>query len=115
MEQTLRNSISDAIRFWEPCRLLYNLILAAIVLLYFWIGLPHSKEMLNANAVMGLFILAVIANVAYCAAYLADIFAQMSLFSDIWRRLRWVLFATGTVFAAIFARFVAMAAFGVMA
>jgi hypothetical protein len=29
----LRESVTDAIRFWEPRRLIYNAVLAAIVLI----------------------------------------------------------------------------------
>lgn len=108
----LRDYFTDAIRFWEPRRVLYNLVLAAIVITYFALGYPASKAVLNVDFTLGLFILAVIANVAYCAAYLADIFVQASGFREIWQRGRWVLFAIGTTFAAVITRFVAMGMFG---
>jgi hypothetical protein len=57
------------------------------------------------------FLLAVVANIAYCAAYLADIFVQVSGFREIWQRSRWVLFVIRTVFAAVVTRFVAMGMF----
>jgi hypothetical protein len=107
----LNDSVTDAIRYWEPRRLVYNGALAVVVVIYFWTGLPGSKQNLNADFVLGLFLLVVIANVAYCAAYLADIFAQLSNFRDVWRRVRWVLFAVGTLFAAIITRFIAMGMF----
>ena len=78
---------TDAIKFWEPRRLLYNLTLAAIVVIYFAIGYPLSKTVLTIDFCLGLFLLAVIANVAYCAAYIVDIFAQGSGFRDMWRRV----------------------------
>lgn len=109
--QTLRESLTDAIRYWELRRLAYNAILALVVIAYFWIGLPASKQNLNPDFLLGLFLLVVVANVAYCAAYIADIFAQMSDFRDLWRKTRWVIFAVGTLFAAIITRFVAMAMF----
>ena len=109
--QTLKESVTDAIRYWELRRLVYNAALAAIVIAYFWIGLPGSRGSINADFVLGLFLLVVIANVAYCAAYVADIFAQMSDFRDAWRRMRWIVFVVGTLFAAIITRFVAMAMF----
>ena len=110
--QAFSASVTDAIRYWEPRRLIYNAILAVIVVAYFWIGFPASKQNLNADFVLGLFLLAVIANVAYCAAYLADIFAQLSDFREVWRRVRWVLFVAGTLFAAIITRFIVMGMFG---
>lgn len=81
MERTdLREYLTDAIRFWEPWRILYNLTLAAVVIIYFAIGYPQSKSTLTVDFCLGLFMLAVIANVAYCAAYVVDIFAQASAF-----------------------------------
>src|SRR6185312_219174 len=109
--QTLKESLTDAIRYWELRRLAYNAILALIVIAYFWIDLPASKQIIDADFVLGLFLLVVIANVAYCAAYIADIFAQMSDFRDVWRRTRWIVFAAGTLFAGIITRFIAMAIF----
>jgi hypothetical protein len=109
--QGLKDSVTDAIRYWEMRRMLYNAVLALVVITYFWIGLPSSKQNLNADFVSGLFLLVVIANVAYCAAYLADVFAQMSEFTDTWRRMRWIVFVSGTLFAAIITRFIAKGMF----
>jgi hypothetical protein len=108
---TLRDSFTSAIRFWEPRRLIYNAVLAFIVLAYFVSGYPASKTVLSLDFALGLFLLAVVANIAYCAAYLADIFVQMSGFRDVWQRSRWLLFIIGTTFAAIITRFVAMGMF----
>ena len=33
--QTLKESLTDAIGFWEPRRVIYNIVLTAIVCLYF--------------------------------------------------------------------------------
>lgn len=107
----LRESFTSAIRFWEPRRVLYNLALAAVVITYFIVGYPTSKAVLNFDFALGLFLLAVVANVAYCAAYLADVFVQMSGFREVWERSRWVLFVIGTTFAAIITRFIAMGMF----
>ena len=62
---TIREWATDAIRYWEPRRILYNLVLAAIVLTYFAMGLPATKGLLTVNFVLMLFLLAVLANVAY--------------------------------------------------
>jgi len=106
-----RDYFTDAIRFWEPRRILYNLALAGIVVAYFAAGYPASRSVLSIDFALGLFLLAVAANVAYCAAYVADIFVQASGFREVWKRGRWVLFATGTLFAAIITRFIAMGMF----
>ena len=87
----LREYATDAIKLWEPWRILYNLTLAAIVIVYFAIGYPQSKSTLTVDFCLGLFMLAVIANVAYCAAYVVDIFAQASGFREIWQRYRKLL------------------------
>ncbi|HEY7098857.1 MAG TPA: hypothetical protein VH437_19165 [Terriglobales bacterium] len=107
----LREYATDAIKFWEPGRILYNLVLAAVVITYFAVAYPLSKTSITVDFCLGLFLLAVIANVAYCAAYVVDIFAQASGFREVWRRYRKVLFVIGTLFAAIITRFIAMGMF----
>src|SRR5437899_4834645 len=111
MQLTLRDYFTDAIKFWEPRRVIYNLALAAIVIIYFAVGYPSSKAVLSIDFLLGLFLLAVVANVAYCAAYPVDVFVQASGFRDTWQRSRWVLFAIGTTFAAVITRFVAVGMF----
>jgi hypothetical protein len=107
----LRGYLTDAIKFWEPWRLVYNLALAMIVVIYFALGYPQSRTAVTIDFCLGLFLLAVIANVAYCAAYVVDIFAQASGFREVWRRYRRLLFAVGTTFAVIITRFIAMGMF----
>ena len=79
---SLRDCATDASRFWEPRRVLYNLVLATIVGIYFGITYPISRTMLTLDFCLGLFLLAVVANVAYCAAYIVDIFAQCPAFAN---------------------------------
>ena len=50
----LREYATDAIKFWEPWRILYNLVLAAIVIIYFIIGYPASRTFLNLDFCLGL-------------------------------------------------------------
>lgn len=107
----LRAYTTDAIKFWEPRRIIYNLTLTAIVVVYFAIGYPGSRTVISVDFCLGLFLLAVVANVAYCAAYIADIFAQASGFREVWQRYRNILFVIGTVFAGIITRFIAMGMF----
>lgn len=108
---TIRDSLTDGIRFWEPRRIIYNLVLAVVVVVYFFVGYPVSRTVLSLDFALGLFLLAVVANIAYCAAYLADIFVQISGFREVWQKSRWLLFVIGTTFAAIITRFVAMGMF----
>ena len=109
--QTLRESVTDAIRYWEPRRLVYNAVLAGIVLIYFGIYYPATKSFLSIDSVLFLFLLVVLANVAYCAAYPVDIFVSASSYRDRWQKHRWVVFAIGLLFAAIIARFFALGMF----
>ena len=74
-------------------------------------GLPGSKSQLSVDLALGLFILAVLANVALCAAYPVDIFAQMSSFRSLWLGVRWVVLVVGILFAAAITRFMAMGMF----
>src|ERR1700732_5470358 len=103
--------VSCAIKCWERWPLIYNLALAAVVIIHFAAGYPASKAILSLDFGLGLFLLAVVANIAYCAAYIADIFAQASGFRELWQRYRWLLFVIGTTFAAIVTHFVAMGMF----
>jgi hypothetical protein len=107
-----RDYLGNALRYWEPRRILYNLLLAAIVIVHFVSGLPSSRTVVQFNFVLLVFVLAVLANVAYCAAYLPDVFAQMSSLRDVWLRYRWALFVVGLAFAAVLTHFWSLAAFG---
>lgn len=102
---SIRECVTAAIRYWEPRRVLYNLVLAAVVLIYFAIAWPESKHALTTDSILVLFLLAVLANVAYCAAYLVDVFAQLSHFRELWLSARWIVFVTGVAFAAVLTRF----------
>src|ERR1700687_3391566 len=99
--QTLRESVTGAIRYWEPRRLIYNGVLAAIVLLNFGIYYSTAKSLLSVDFVLLLFLLMVLANVAYCAVYLVDIFVSASNYRDRWQKYRWVVFGIGLLFASI--------------
>jgi hypothetical protein len=55
--------VADALKYWEPRRVIYNAVLAAVVLGHVWAGWPQSKDMLSFDAFLGLFFLAVLANV----------------------------------------------------
>src|SRR5262245_46057966 len=75
---SVRDTITDALRYWEPRRLLFNAALLLVVVACFFLGWPVSKQLLNHDLILGLFVLAVLANVAYCAAYVPDVIIQSS-------------------------------------
>jgi hypothetical protein len=97
----LRQLAGDALRYWEPRRIAYNSILTAVVL--GWVGLtwPHFRSALTLYSFLRVSVLALIANVCYCAAYLVDIPALDSSFTNQWRRWRPALWVAGTLFAIL--------------
>ncbi|HVB08568.1 MAG TPA: hypothetical protein VNF00_06430 [Candidatus Acidoferrales bacterium] len=64
------------------------------------IFVPHSRGPRSA-----LLVLAMLANLCYCTAYVADLPVQYSSFRDLWRRWRWGLWLTGTLFAILLANY----------
>jgi len=96
-----RAFLTDAIRFWEPRRVIYNLVLAVVVVIWLVASWPHFRPMFTLHSLLLLTILALLANVCYCAAYLVDIPMQ-SLSADALKRLRWLLWLIGTLFAVVF-------------
>src|SRR5262245_28160513 len=108
---TLRDYATDAIKFWERQRIMYNLALTAVVILHFVLAYPASRTVLSLDYFLQLFLLAVAANVVYCSAYLTDVFAQASTFREIWQNYRWLLFAIGTTSAVIVTHFISESMF----
>jgi hypothetical protein len=108
---SVREPLSQAIRYWEPRRLLYNGALLIVVVVVFVLGLPISRSQLNINLLLFLFIMAVLANVAYCTCYIVDVAAQVSDFRATWLRFRWTLFVVGVAFACVLTYFFATGIF----
>jgi len=97
---------ANALRYWEPRRLAYNVVLFLVVVAHVVFRWPASREKLSFDLVLGLFFLGVLANIAYCAVYAADIFVQFSGLDAALRRARVLLLIVGTAFAATIAHFV---------
>ncbi len=93
----------QAIRFWEPLRLVYNSVLAGVVFLWLVATWPHFRAAMTLHSLLLLAVLALLANVFYCAAYLVDIPLQyVSLISE---RRRWGLWALGMLCAFVAANY----------
>lgn len=92
---SFRDALSDAVRYWERGRLLYNGALLLVVLVMFFAAWPVSRRVIELQSMLVLFVLAVLANVAYCAAYVPDLVLQLSSFRDSWLRVRWILLTVG--------------------
>jgi hypothetical protein len=95
--------LDDAIRYWELRRIVYNLILAAVVAVWAVATWPHLRDTFVWPAILSFVVLAALANVFYSAAYCADVFVQYSSFRNLWRRRRWILWLAGTLLAVVLA------------
>jgi len=93
-----RRAFGDAIRYWEPRRLAYNLVLTAVAVGWIMTTWPHFRDALTWPSLGKLLVLAGMANVCYCAAYLVDIPMQLS-------RFRFGLWLAGTLFAVLIANY----------
>lgn len=106
----LRESVHAAFRYWEPKRLLYNLILAAFTIVISFQEIAEVVYFDPSIQVLGLLMVMVsfclIAHVCYSVVYVPDVILQRTPFSELWQRYRWMLFTGGTLFACICAAFV---------
>ena len=103
--EELRYLLGNAIRYWEPRRLGYNLVLTAVVAGWLRLTWPHFRAALTMQSLLALLVLAVLANLCYCAAYLVDVPMQASSFRAAWRHWRWRLWLAGTLFATALANY----------
>ena len=96
-------TLADALRFWEPRRILYNLALtlqAGVWVVRTWpafrwaVVRPHLPELLG---------LAGLANLCYCTAYLVEFALPASPGTA--RRWRWGLWTVGTLLALLIAQY----------
>ena len=97
-----RAFLTDAIRFWEPRRLVYNFVLAVVVVVWIVASWPQFHPAFTLHSLLLLSVLAVLANVCYCAAYFVDIPMQSLSVGSALRRQRWGLWVMGTFFAILF-------------
>lgn|SRR5574340_520083 len=100
-----RSIVSDAIGYWERRRIIYNLLLTAVVIAWIVMTWPHFRPAFRWDSFVALLVLAMLANLCYCAAYIADLPMQYSSFRQTWCRWRWILWLGGTLFAILFANY----------
>lgn len=93
--------VRDALRYWEQGRAAYNLVLAAVVLVWLIWTWPHFRPAMTLDSLFKLLILAVIANLPYCLVYVLDIPLQHSSGRGLWVRRRWILWLVGTLIALL--------------
>jgi hypothetical protein len=100
----LRALLVNAIRFWEPHRLLYNLVLTAVTAAWVAESWPHFRPAFTLSTIPPMVVLALLANLCYSAAYFVDIPLQTSALTTL-RRARWALWLIGTLFAILLASY----------
>ena len=104
---------ANGLRYWEPRRIFYNVVLAVVVLGHLFAAWPRVQARLSFDLTLQVFLMAVVANLCYCAVYLADVFLQLSALEEAIRIGRALLLGVGTAFAATIAHFMAKGMFGV--
>jgi hypothetical protein len=103
--RSFRESFSDSVHFWELRRIPYNIVLAAVVVVWVSATWPHFRPAFTWSSLLLLSILAFIANACYCAAYLVDIPMLRSSVSSVWKHWRWGLWLLGMLFATVLANY----------
>lgn len=96
-----RDVLRDAIRYWELRRFIYNSVLVAVAIAWLIGTWSHFRPALTLQSLFLLSVLAILANLCYSTAYLADIPVQLSSLRATWRRRRWVLWLAGMLFAVV--------------
>jgi hypothetical protein len=100
--------VANGLRYWEPRRVVFNIVLCLVVAGHLVAAWPQSLTKLTFNTILGFFFLAVLANVCYCAVYIVDLFVQFSGLHAAWTKGRIAILIVGTAFAAVIAHFFAM-------
>jgi len=110
MQVLNRDHITDALQYWEPARIVYNLVLALITAGMFGPQLISGAMPFSDVSVASLVVLAVLANIAYSVVYPIDLFVQASAFRDARNYWRGAIWGVGTLFAAALTWIIAGAA-----
>lgn len=100
-KETPSGGYRDALLFWEPRRIWYNAVLTLVVFLWVILTWPHFRPALNLVALGKMLVLALLANVCYCAAYVVEFLMQGGLPVAFWRRTRWGVWVAGTLIALV--------------
>jgi hypothetical protein len=99
--------VVNALRYWEPRRVLYNAVLIVVAGLWVVLTWPHFRSVQLMGVPPGdthsvlviLIILALLSNVCYSTAYLADISLQFTF--GTWHKYRWTLLLAGGLLAML--------------
>jgi hypothetical protein len=100
--QSAHFSIRNAARFWEPRRIIYNAALTATALFWLIKDWTHFLPAMTWSSLGIISVLALLANLCYCTAYVSDLAIQQLLPNSSWTRSRWAIWSLGTLFAMFF-------------
>jgi len=95
----MRASLKEAVRYWETRRVTYNAILTAVAIVWVLSTWPHFRGAATFEHLLALGFLALLANICYSAAYLAEF--SLPELSATWTQRRWGLWLAGTLFAIL--------------
>jgi hypothetical protein len=101
MKLQTQEALRDAIRYWEPRRIIFNLVLATVVVGWVALTWPHFQAASPLQGLLFLVFASGAMNLCYTAVYLADIPLQHSEFRLLWQRFRWSLWLVGMLFALL--------------
>ena len=104
-DTSVRALLSSSARFWEPRRILYNLVLLTVCMVWLAASWPHFRPAFHLAYLFPLLFLALVANLCYSAAYLVDIPLSTSAARASWLSRRWILWLAGTLFAILLANY----------
>ncbi len=96
-----RELLGAAARYWEPRRIAYNLVLSAVALGWLAGTWPHFRPAFTLASVPPLTVLALLANLCYCAAYFVEIPMQCFAPSGVWQRWRLTIWVLGLLLAIL--------------
>jgi hypothetical protein len=102
---TFRAMMREAAHFWEPRRLIYNLVLALVFAGWVILSWPHFRTAFTLQSLLFLVVLALMANLCYTGAYVVDLALQRSPLRGIWQRGRWWLWLAGMLVAVLFVNY----------
>jgi hypothetical protein len=97
-----RQRFAEAARFWEPRRIVYNLLLDAVVIVWMVASWPHFRPAMTLESLGIMTVLALLANLCYCAAYIAEIPLMGFPLGAALNRGRWGVWVLGTLLAILF-------------
>ena len=99
---TMRSIWTDCLAYWEPRRIVYNGLLAVVVLLQLaqqkWWG-----ELGQPPALARLVVAVALANLCYTVAHGIDVAVQHSDFRKLWLEYRGLLFVAGSFLGCVLA------------